>query len=128
EPAAGLGPTSPPGRRIWVAKDTGVIMKEERYWSQDMAAYFQSEYNDFRLNQPPTVALTIPKEANKLKLAKGSPTNMTRYATIEAAKADGKAIYAPARVPTGFSLKAVDVMSLYGTDIVLLRYNDGLNN
>lgn len=128
EPTAGLGPNSPPGRRLWVAKETGVIMKEERYWSNDMASYFMSEYTNFSRSQAPQVKLTIPKEANKLKLAKGAPTNMTRYANLAAAKADGKTIYAPARVPQGFSLKAVDVMSLYGTDIVLLRYNDGLNN
>lgn len=128
EPAAGLGPNSPPGRRLWVSKDNGVIMKEERFWSNDMASYFQSEYRNFSRTQTPEVKLTIPKEANKLKLTKGAPTNMTRYATVAAAKADGKIVYAPGRVPAGFSLKAVDVMSLYGTDIVLLRYNDGLNN
>lgn len=127
EPIHGLGPSAPPGRRIWVAKETGVIMKEERYWSPDMASYFISEYSNFS-TAAPTIALTIPREANKLKLTKGSPTTMVRYASIEAAKADGKTLFQPAKVPDGFKLKAVDVMSLYGTDIVLLRYNDGLNN
>jgi outer membrane lipoprotein-sorting protein len=127
EPAKGLGPTAPPGRRLWVAKETGVIMKEERYWSNEMASYFISEYNNFS-TAAPTISLTIPREANKLKLAKGSPTNMVRYPSLEAAKADGKTIYAPTFVPDGFKLRAVDVMSLYGTDIVLVRYNDGLNN
>lgn len=128
EPIKGLGPNSPPGRRLWVSKDTGVIMKEERFWSETMASYFISEYTNFSKSQTPQIGLTIPRDANKLKLAKGSPTNMERFASVEAAKAAGKTVYAPTRVPEGFSLKAVDVMSLYGTDIVLLRYNDGLNN
>jgi hypothetical protein len=92
-----------------------------------MASYFISEYNNFS-TAAPTISLTIPREANKLKLTKGSPTTMVRYSSLEAAKADGKTIFQPAKVPDGFKLKAVDVMSLYGTDIVLLRYNDGLNN
>lgn len=127
EPSKGLGPNAPPGRRIWVSKETGMIMKEERYWSADMASYFISEYKNFS-TAAPSIALTIPREANKLKLTKGSPTTMTRYASLDAAKADGKTIYAPTTVPDGFKLKAIDVMSLYGTDIVIIRYNDGLNN
>lgn len=128
EPVRGLGAQSPPGRRVWVSKDTGAIMREERYWTHDMAAYFQSQYDSFSTSQKPELRLVIPKEASKLKLAKGSPTNMTRYPSIEAARADGKSIYAPGLVPQGFQLTAVDVMSLYGTDIVIIRYHDGLNN
>lgn len=128
EPVRGLGPTSPPGRRVWISKDTGVVMKEERYWSKDMAAYFQSQFNSFSTSQKPELRLVIPKEASKLKMAKGSPTNMSRYPSIEAARADGKDVYAPGVMPEGFQLTAVDVMSLYGTDIVIIRYHDGLNH
>lgn len=128
EPAKGLGPTAPPGRRYWIAKENGLVMKEERYWSDEQAAFFISQYNTFSTAQKPAIKLTIPREVSKLKLAKGSPTNMVRYPSLEAARAAGKPVWGPAVVPDGFKLQAVDVMSLYGTDIVIIRYHDGANN
>ena len=70
----------------------------------------------------------MPNEASKLRLANGTPTNMMRFTSAEAAKAAGKQVYLPSTVPQGFKLKAIDIMSIYGTDIVLLRYNDGVSN
>ena len=128
EPARGFGPTSPPGHRFWVNRENGLVMKEERYWGQDQAAYFVSKYEQLSMASKPNLAFTLPKQVNKLKLQGGTPTEMRRFATVDAARAAGKKIFLPTDVPAGFTLKAVDVMSLYGTDIVLLRYNDGLSN
>ncbi len=128
EPARGFGPTSPPGHRFWVARENGIIMKEERFWGADQAAYFVSKYEQLSLSARPSLALTLPKQVNKLKLQTGTPTEMRSFPSIDAARAAGKKIFAPSEVPQGFSLRSVDVMSLYGTDIVLLRYNDGLSN
>ncbi|HEY9721132.1 MAG TPA: hypothetical protein V6D47_03915, partial [Oscillatoriaceae cyanobacterium] len=127
EPKQGLGPNAPPGRRIWISKETGAILREERYWSRQMPAYFQSAYDSFSTSQTPKIQLTVPRDVSRLKLEEGTPTSLVRYPSVQAARAAGKAIYAPTNVPQGFVLKAVDVMSLYGTDIVLLRYTDGLN-
>lgn len=128
EPTRGFGPQSPPGHRFWVSRENGIIMKEERFWGADQAAYFVSKYEQLSLSARPTLGITLPKQVNKLKLQTGTPTEMRRFASVEAARAAGKKIYTPSEVPQGFTLRAVDVMSLYGTDIVLLRYNDGLSN
>lgn len=128
EPARGFGPSSPPGHRFWVSRENGLVMKEERYWGTDQAAYFVSKYDQLSLSSKPSLAFALPKQTNKLKLAQGTPTEMRRFASVAQARAAGKKIYEPTNVPAGFALKQVDVMSLYGTDIVLLRYNDGLSN
>ena len=128
EPADGYGPQSPPGHRFWVARETGVIMKEERFWGADQAAYFMSRFDTLSLTARPAIALQLPPKVNKLKLATGTATEMRRFATPAEARAAGKKIYLPTEIPNGFKLRNVDVMTLYGTDIVLLRYNDGLSN
>jgi hypothetical protein len=128
EPAGGYGPESPPGRRFWVAKETGLVMKEERFWGPSDAAYFTSRYESLSLAGKPAVGLTPPKGVSRLRLASGSPTEMRRFPTVEAARAAGKAVALPAVVPANYQLRAVDVMSLYGTDLVFLRYDDGLSH
>lgn len=127
-PTKGLGPNSPPGRRYWISKENGVVMREERFWAEDAAAYFISQYDSFSTSQPPALSLKVPAEVSKLKLAQGTPTAMLRFANAAAAAAAGKKVYEPSTLPEGFKLQAVDIMSLYGTDIVLLRYHDGANN
>ena len=128
EPARGFGPQSPPGHRFWVARENGLVMKEERYWGADQAAYFVSKYDQLSLSAKPSLALTLPKQVNRLRLQAGTPTEMRRFPTVEAARAAGKKVFAPSSIPAGFVLRSVDVMGLYGTDIILLRYNDGLSN
>lgn len=127
-PKRGFGAGNPPGHRFWVSKETGLVMKEERFWSTDITPYFSSQYDNFSVSRPPTIHLDVPTNVPKLKLAAGTPTNMQRFKTAEEAQAAGKTVYLPTTVPTGFQLKAIDVMSIYGTDIVLLRYNDGVSN
>lgn len=128
EPIRGFGPNSPPGHRYWVNRENGLVMKEERFWGADQAAYFVSKYDQLSLSSKPNLAFTLPKQVNKLKLQAGTPTEMRRFPSVQAARAAGKKVFEPTNVPTGFALKQVDVMTLYGTDIVLLRYNDGLSN
>lgn len=127
-PKRGLGANSPPGHRFWIAKENGLVMEEQRFWTTDTPDYFTSKYTELSTTQPPSIGLNVPKGVSKLRLAAGTPTNMVRYPSVEAARAAGRQIYAPTVVPQGFRLKAVDVMSIYGTDIVLLRYNDGVSN
>jgi hypothetical protein len=103
-------------------------MKEERFWSGDIQPYFSSQYDNFSTSRPPSIHLDVPSQVPKLKLAAGTPTNMNRFRTAEEAQAAGKPVYLPTVIPAGFTLKAIDVMSIYGTDIVLLRYNDGVSN
>ncbi|MDB5097637.1 MAG: hypothetical protein JWM80_2058 [Cyanobacteria bacterium RYN_339] len=127
-PKRGYGAGNPPGHRFWIAKETGIAMKEERFWSGDIQPYFSSQYDNFSTSRPPVIHLDVPAQVPKLKLVAGTPTNMTRYKTAEEAQAAGKQVYLPTVIPAGFVLKAVDVMTIYGTDIVLLRYNDGVSN
>lgn len=127
EPIAGFGPDSPPGHRFWIARETGVVMKEERFWGPNEAAYFTSRFDSLSTAGKPTVGLTVPREASRLKMVAGSPTEMRRFPTPEAARAAGKPVALPTTVPASFQLRAVDVMSLYGTDLVFLRYDDGLS-
>lgn len=128
EPKAGFGPNQPPGRRVWIATETGDVMREERYWGPDAPSYFQSRYERYGRSGVSVPALTPPKETSTLKLARGTANALVRYPSVEAARQAGKAVQAPTRLPEGFALRAVDVLSLYGTDIVLLRYTDGLNS
>lgn len=128
EPANGYGPQSPPGHRFWVARETGIIMKEERFWGADQAAYFMSRFDSLSLTARPAINLALPAKINKLKMATGTATEMRRFATVGEARAAGKKIYLPTDIPQGFKLRNVDVMTLYGSEIVLLRYNDGLSN
>jgi outer membrane lipoprotein-sorting protein len=127
-PKNGMGAGTPPGHRIWVAKENGIVMKEERYWSDDIPAYFISQYDDLSTTRQPVIHLDVPGNVSKLRLAAGTPTTMARFTTAEEALAAGKQVFLPTVVPQGFRLKAIDVMTLYGTDIVLLRYTDGLSN
>jgi outer membrane lipoprotein-sorting protein len=127
-PIHGLGANSPPGRRIWVSKETGQIMKEERYWSANTAAYFISQYDNFSTQTPPAIHLSVPHEVTRLQLSASGPTSMQSFSSVEAARAAGKDVYAPNSVPPGFQLNDVDVLSLYGADIVIERFTDGLNN
>ena len=109
-PAKGLGPNSPPGRRYWISKENGVVMREERFWAEDAAAYFISQYDSFSTSQPPTLSLKVPAEVSKLKLAKGTATTMERFATVEAARAGGKSIYVPATIPAGFNTNCLSLV------------------
>ncbi|MEB3197619.1 MAG: hypothetical protein VKP62_10495 [Candidatus Sericytochromatia bacterium] len=127
EPTGGYGPNSPPGHRFWVAKENGLILKEERFWGPQENAYFISRFDSLSTSKRPIVRLDIPKGASKLKLAAGSPTEMRRFTSLDQARAAGKAIAVPTNVPASFQLRVIDVMSLYGTDLVFLRYDDGLS-
>lgn len=126
-PKAGLGPKSPPGHRIWVARETGQVLREERYWSDDLMAYFISKYERVGATSVPGLGFTMPNRVNKLSLVKGQPTRIERYPTVEAARAAGHKVEAPGLMAPGFVLRAVDVWTLYDANIVLLRYDDGLS-
>ncbi|MEB3328634.1 MAG: hypothetical protein VKQ33_05320 [Candidatus Sericytochromatia bacterium] len=128
EPVGGYGPESPPGRRFWVARETGLVMKEERFWGPADAAYFTSRYESVSFVGKPSIGISPPKGVSRLRLEAGSPTEMRRFPTPEAARAAGKAVALPTAVPATFKLRAVDVMTLYGTDLVFLRYDDGLSH
>lgn len=127
EPKAGLGPNQPPGRRVWIAAETGDLMREERYWANDQASYFISRYERYGRTGVTMPALSFPKETNVMKLDGRTDNAFRRYPSVEAARAAGQTVYAPGRLPDGFVLRQVEVLSLYGTDIVLLHYTDGLN-
>lgn len=126
-PKGGLGPKVPPGHRIWVARETGQILREERYWSDDLMAYFISKYERVGATSVPGLGFSMPNRVNKLSLAKGQPTRIERYPTVEAARAAGHPIATPTLMSPGFVLRAVDVWTLYDANIVLLRYDDGLS-
>lgn len=126
EPIKGYGPGRPPGHRFWIARENGVILKEERFWGPDEAAYFLSRFDSFSTTSKPVIKLDEPKGVNKLKLAAGTPAEMFRYRTPELARAAKKPIFLPTVPPPDFQLRAVDVMTLYGTDLVFLRYDNGL--
>ncbi|MEB3283760.1 MAG: hypothetical protein VKN33_00540 [Candidatus Sericytochromatia bacterium] len=126
EPIKGYGVGQPPGHRFWIAKENGAILKEERFWGPAEASYFLSHFENFSTSRKPVLKLEEPKGVNKLKLAKGSPAQITRYANPDQAKADKKTIFLPKEPPAQFALRAVEVMSLYGTDLVFLRYDNGL--
>jgi hypothetical protein len=128
EPVGGLGANTPPGYRLWIAQETGLIMKEERYWTPDGDAYFISHYESLSLRGRPLAKQNYPKEVSRLKLKARTPTSLLRFGSVAAAQQAGYQVAVPSLVPVGFELRAIDVMSLYGTDIVLLRYDDGLSN
>jgi hypothetical protein len=126
-PKGGFKSNAGCGRRFWISRENKMVLKEERFWAEYAPAFFISRFTKLDLKASTLKAIKLPSKHSALKFKAGSPTTFKRYTTVANARKAGHIIVEPTLGASGFVLKAVDVMSIYGTDIVLLRYSDGLN-
>ncbi|MCH8290804.1 DUF4367 domain-containing protein [Candidatus Poribacteria bacterium] len=112
-----------PTRRIWVAKDQGVILRLEDFDANGnlrfMSVYTQISFQPERVKD----ALSeIPK-----KKEPHDDQKRGRHVSIsEAQKVFGKSLIQPSYLPEGFELQSVRLMPFGPKPTVHLQYTDGL--
>lgn len=118
-----------PRRKYWIDKNTFQVLKEERYW--DMS---DRPYSVVRFTQFTPGAVTVPdfdtqQKLNRIDLGVQDKNSFNTYTTVAEAEAKEKIkINLPNYVPQGFTLKDIQVFSLFGARIQVLNYTDGLND
>lgn len=124
-----------PARKYWISKDSFQILKEDRYWSENVEPFYTSQYTEYK-NMPyvesPNVKLRIPKEINKVFLGNKKDKvetyleSFTNPLDVEK-KVKEKPVY-PKYIPDGFKFRETLVLNFYDTKLYIHKYDDGLNS
>lgn len=119
-----------PRRKYWIDKTTFQVLKEERYWDMSSNPYSVVRFTTFTPDPNVVVpAFKAQDNLNRIDLAGKTKNSFNTYRTAAEAEAAEKVkINLPNYVPKGFSLKDIQVFSLFGARIQVLNYTDGLND
>lgn len=119
-----------PRRKYWIDKRTFQVLKEERYWDMGNSPYSVVKFTLLK-PEPSTVVPAFKAQDNltRIDLGANNKNSFNTYRTAaEAEVAEKIKINLPNYVPKGFSLKDIQVFSLFGARIQVLNYTDGLND
>lgn len=119
-----------PRRKYWVDKDSGYILREERFWDMSSGAYAVSAYELFSkdANLTPT-PLPERQGVRKVDLSGKGKNSFLSYSSVAQAESqEGIKVNAPSYLPKGFEFKEVQIFTLFGARIQVLNYTDGLND
>lgn len=118
-----------PGRRYWIDQDTYRILREERYWDPNYAAYFTTYYEEINFENTPKISFSPKPNIKQIEFNPKKNNFFESYINIEKAeKACKQKIILPSTPPAGFILKDIQVIRLFDTNIIMLYYSDGLNS
>lgn len=116
-----------PGRRYYIDQATLQILGEDRSWAPNLPAYFTSHYETFSVGTQP-IALNVAKDSRRVELKAGEKNYYRTFSSVAAASQALKLkIPTPTWTPPHFELIGVEVGEIFGSVIVNLHYNDGLN-
>lgn len=127
-----------PRRRYWLEKNTFHVIKESRYWDSvnpngswnfSETPYSEAGYSTFTHGPKPTIPdLTPAGQLNKVNLSGKEKNSFLTYNSLAAAQQAGISVNLPSYIPQGFQLKDIQVFSLFGAQIKVLNFTDGLND
>ncbi len=127
-----------PRRRYWLEKDSFHVIKESRFWDAlnpdgswnfSDTPYSESGYVTFNHGPKPVINDLAPGgQLNKVNLSGKDKNSFLTYNSLEAARSAGVNVNLPGYLPTGFKLKDIQIFSLFGAQIKVLNFTDGLND
>ena len=119
-----------PRRMYWIDKETGYILREDRFWDLSGNAYSTSQFEIFqkKANLTPS-PINDPQGARKVDLSGKQNNSFLSYSSVaEAERKEGIKMSPPNYKPQGFELKEIQVFTLFGARIQVFNYTDGLND
>ncbi|PKL77962.1 MAG: hypothetical protein CVV27_04215 [Candidatus Melainabacteria bacterium HGW-Melainabacteria-1] len=127
-----------PRRRYWLDKNSLQVLKENRYWDElqpdgswkfSDSPYAESWYDIYSPGPKPAIPALQPTGAvNKVNLSGQEKNSFLTYKTTAEAATKGIRVTLPTYLPKGFVLKDIQIFTLFGAQIQVLNYTDGLND
>ncbi|MFN8673938.1 MAG: hypothetical protein U0457_17890 [Candidatus Sericytochromatia bacterium] len=124
-----------PAKTFWINTDTFNIMREDRYWGENIEPFFSSQYKEYKAvsyKEAPNIRIKLPYNTKKVLLDKQQPkieTFLEVFKTPEEIEKKFKfKVATPSYLPNGFKLREIMIMNFYDTKIVIEKFDDGLNS